>query len=330
MPGPLVTAGGPGGLPLIELPTKGTQSVAQYAYVDGVDDPQPPTDPAQRARCVQRNCNHPMVPKALASVHMLAHWAHTHGHGHNYGTGEMGEWHAGIQDLFEHYGAQVERARTSREGAKHRADVVCPDGRIVEAQTSYLAKHHVRSREDTYGDMGWLYGDMAQIDTLSLASDSDPTRFRWPGAHHRLLEHRRPVFLDRGMHGIWQLVWLDRRTTSDGRASWTCRLVKVADRQREFVQAIMSGRLFGDPPKMLDNKHDQRMARMQHRGQRQTVAEFMATYHHERTYEPFEPRVRPSAPVAEAVVVKAMADRMRAAGWPGLMRSDGTYPERVA
>jgi hypothetical protein len=252
------------------------------------------------------------------------------GHGHNYGTGEMGEWHAGIQDLFEHYGAQVERARTSREGAKHRADVVCPDGRIVEAQTSYLAKHHVRSREDTYGDMCWLYGDMAQIDTLRLASDSDPTRFRWPGAHHRLLEHRRPVFLDRGIHGIWQLVWLDRRTTSDGRASWTCRLVKVADRQREFVQAIMSGRPFGDPPKMLDNKHDQRMARMQHRGQRQTVAEFMAAYHHERTYQPFEPRVRPSAPVAEAVVVKAMADRMRAAGWPGPMRSDGTYPERVA
>lgn len=304
--------------------------MAQYAYVDGFDDPQPPTDPAQRARCVQKNCNHPMIPKALASAHMLAHWAHTHGHGHHYGTGEMGEWHAGIQDLFEHYGAQVERPRTARQGAKHRADIVCPDGRIVEAQTSFLAAHHVRSREDTYGNMCWLYGDMTQLDALRTVIDSDPTRFRWPGAHHRLLEHQRPVFLDRGIHGVWRLVWLERRVTSEGLTSWTCRLEKVADRQREFVQAIIAGKSFGDRPRFLDNKREERAARMQHRGNRQTVAEFMATYYHERTYKPFEPRARKAPPVPDEVAVTAMAQRMRAAGWPGVMRSDGTYPESAA
>lgn len=258
--------------------------MAQYAYVDGFDDPQPPTRDGQRGQCVQKNCNHPMYPRSLSSEHQLAHWVHFHGSGHNYGTGPMGEWHAGIQDLFEHYGAEVERPRTAREGAKHRADIVCPDGRIVEAQTSYLAARHLRSREDTYGEMCWLYGDMPQIATLKTCIDSDPTRFYWPGANHRLLEHQRPVFIDRDVHGIYQLVWLERRTTSDERTVWTCRLRKVAERQRDFVEAIMAGRPFGDPPQMLTGAVDKRVQRLKYQRGRMSLAEFKATYRHDRVY----------------------------------------------
>jgi hypothetical protein len=302
--------------------------MAQYAYIKGLDDPQPPTHADQRGRCVQKNCAHPMIPKALASAHMLAHWAHTPGHSHHYGTGEMGEWHADIQNLFEHFGATVERPMQAPKGHKHRADVVCPDGRIVEAQTTYLSATHIQSREDTYGDMCWLYGDMRQIDTL-VADDRDRSLFRWTGAHPRLLEHKRPVFIDRSVHGIWQMVWLERMTTSDTRTAWSCRLNLVAATQIEFVQAVMAGRPFGDPPKMLDRKATRRAARMQRQGARIGVGEFMLTYYHDRTYgggESFAAR-RTTTETSDAQAVAAMAARMTAAGWPGPMRRDGTYPK---
>jgi hypothetical protein len=136
------------------------------------------------------------------------------------------------------------------------------------------------------------------------------------------------VFIDRGVHGIWQIVWLERITTSDGRTAWSCRLSRVAATQIEFVQAVMAGRPFGDPPKMLDRKATERAARMQHRGNRISVGEFMSTYHHDRTYggERFVAR-RTTSEADDAQVVAEMVARMTAAGWPGPMRSDGTYPK---
>ena len=256
--------------------------MALYAYVNGLQGPQPPI-PNGRGRCLQESCNHPMFARMRDDA--LSHWVHFEGSDHSYGTGEKGEWHQSVQDVFEALGANVEREHVNPRGVKHRADIVCPKGsRVVEAQTSFLNEEKVTSRESTYGDMCWLYGDMDAIDKL-IPNDRNPGLFTWPACSHRLVAHSVPVFIDRGQLGIWRLVWLERRTSNGEYGTWRCRLELVAADVRAFAEAVVAGNPFGAPPMFKDDKTKRaRLSWSSTVGVRPSAEEYARTYHHDRVY----------------------------------------------
>jgi hypothetical protein len=204
-----------------------------------------------RATCVDPACNWQMVAKP-GNGRTAAHWAHMPGAVCQYDRHdtEKGEWHCEVQNVFSHFGAHKEVVMRSIDGTKdHRADVVLGDGRIIEAQTRYLKPEEVVSRENTYGTMAWLYDAGGPGDFL-IADDNDPSRFRWAKVNRRFLTHRKPVFLDCHLGGIWQLERLTLIADRDtGRRLWDGRRRKVADDLHQFVIDITMGGAFGAAPR---------------------------------------------------------------------------------
>jgi hypothetical protein len=80
------------------------------------------------------------------------HWAHIAADCDPWSEPES-EWHIGWKDRFEAAGATVEVVM-----GEHRADVVTPDGGIVELQGGYLPAEDIVQREAFYGPtLTWIY-----------------------------------------------------------------------------------------------------------------------------------------------------------------------------
>lgn len=225
--------------------------MAQYALVDGFEEPQPVKALGQRARCHDKQCNWTMVAKP-GNGKVLPHWAHMPGSAcaQYPANGEKGEWHREVQSLFIIYGARTEVRMPSADGSReHVADVVCADGRIIEAQTHYLAPEELTSREATYGTMCWLYDAW---DTHAwFIIDRDPGRFTWGKPDRRFFTHARPIYFDTP-DGVWHLTRLTVRHVGGGKGRPVYEGVrrKVANSLLEFVQQVSGGQPFL-PPALL-------------------------------------------------------------------------------
>lgn len=197
-----------------------------------------------------------MVAKPGNGV-VIPHWAHKPGSSHVFdGNGEKGEWHQEVQNLFALRGAATEVPMPSADGQRnHFADVVLTDGRIVEAQTHFLEIEQLTSREQTYGDMAWIYN--AHDSHAWFIVDTTQTAFRFqfgPGkADRRFLSHNKPVYFDTG-DAIWRLDSVTRRHVKGGhgRTIWEGTRTKVAEGLLEFVEAISNGQAFDVAPRMPD------------------------------------------------------------------------------
>lgn len=82
------------------------------------------------------------------------------------------------------------------------ADVVCPDGTIVELQAGPLSRPHIEQRERIYGPMVWLF-DASEAHRsgrlrLALTPGSTHVNFNWRSPRETLDACRRPVHLDLG------------------------------------------------------------------------------------------------------------------------------------
>ncbi len=77
------------------------------------------------------------------------HWAHDSGSTCAYA--HESEWHLGWKKWAYDHGCDVEKVIGS-----HRADIVTPEGRVIELQSAGLEPAQIRDREDTYEDMIWI------------------------------------------------------------------------------------------------------------------------------------------------------------------------------
>lgn len=219
--------------------------MAEYALVRG--ELAPVTKLGQRAICWDPECSWEMIARP-GNGKVLPHWAHKPGSTHTYSTdSEKGEWHREVQHLFRIRGAELEVPMISADGQRdHRADVVCADGRIVEAQTRFLSADDLASREATYGDMCWLYDARDFAQWFIIDNPNDPARFNWGKPDRAFMLTTKPVYLDTGEGGVWALEQMHARHKkgNKGRVIYEGRRRKVADNLLAFVDKISSGAPF--------------------------------------------------------------------------------------
>jgi len=208
-----------------------------YAYVDGtLRTP----EKALHGTCASERCGHPMV--SVVGTIKTPHWRHLGAADHSTDepASETGPWHREVQGAFVDRGARMEVPMLSANGRTTlTADIVTPDGVVVEVQTYELTPAILKLREATYGPrMAWIYsGPIAAISPY----ENDPTRFTWSTPKGILLDHTMGVFMD-AHDGVWQLEWLNVTYPNGGSwVRWEGRRRRVARDIGDFADLIMGG-----------------------------------------------------------------------------------------
>ncbi|WP_341703299.1 competence protein CoiA family protein [Ferrovibrio sp.] len=91
------------------------------------------------------------------------HWAHRGGRHCDHWWEPETEWHVNWKNRFPIQ--WQENVRWAEDGEKHIADIMAPDGRVIEFQHSPIDRHERGSREAFYRSMVWV------IDGLSRKRD---------------------------------------------------------------------------------------------------------------------------------------------------------------
>lgn len=79
----------------------------------------------------------------------------------------------------------------------HRADIVTPDGTVIELQHSAISPAAIREREAFYRRMVWLFDGRDLSDRLILYDNDRYLTFRWKQPRKSIGFARRPVYVDR-------------------------------------------------------------------------------------------------------------------------------------
>ena len=208
-----------------------------YACVDGVLRT---PEKGLRGTCASERCGHPMV--SVVGTIKTPHWRHLGAADHSADEplSETGPWHREVQKEFVDRGARMEVPRLSIDGRTTlTADIVTPNGTVIEVQMYELTSAAMKLREDTYAPrMAWIYG--GPIASIS-PYDNDPTRFTWSTPKSILLEHAMGVFMD-AHDGVWQLEWLNVTYPKGGSwVRWEGRRRHVARSIGDFADYIMGG-----------------------------------------------------------------------------------------
>jgi hypothetical protein len=236
--------------------------MAAYAFVEGFMEEQPPTGPNQRGRCMVKGQPCLMYSTRIPEDELPAgvvgyRWSHIPLQNfHVLGKGEFGEWHLATQACFGNRGAELERPFPTPPGEpNHRADVVLPDGRVIEVQSRFLKSTKMLSREETYGHMAWIYDATAFGNWFQSKSDkADDERFVWGNKNADFRYHgNRPVYFDCGYQGVYflQSMTYKRIDTPKGkRDSYDGVRIKVADNMIQFADQLVAGAPFVECPRM--------------------------------------------------------------------------------
>ena len=198
--------------------------------------------------CLSPECRGEMIAK-IGSGLIKAHWAHRHAGDCQLDNNEESGWHRTWRTLFQLNGCLSE---VHFNGRKHRADAVTPDQRVVEFQTDWLRWDQIRSREDTYDRMAWVYrvtDTQTDLDLADATLDSLAT-FTWYTPRRSILAHVKPVYWHRSDEAIWSIKTIYRTTdvTEAGNVVWRGVAELVATDWADFAERISNGEAFCEPP----------------------------------------------------------------------------------
>lgn len=177
------------------------------ALVDGV-----PVRAIPHEHGVCAACGQPMRAKCGQIV--VWHWAHVTRQECDAYRSE-GLWHLGWKARLADAGAQVEVIRWKGDEC-HIADVVLPNGYVLELAGTYHPADAIQRRERFYGPrMGWLYDARSFVDRIEFTNN---TVFRFKQPPQSMLQHRRPVFWDIGEGTIYAIerLWRFREDRTYG------------------------------------------------------------------------------------------------------------------
>lgn len=110
----------------------------------------------RRATCP--GCEDPVIAKTGETV--AWHWAHTSRMDCDPWHSSETEWHLGWKRDAREHGARLEVPMWGPDGTRHRADIVLPNGIVVEVQHSSLKPSELREREAFYaghGGIRWVF-----------------------------------------------------------------------------------------------------------------------------------------------------------------------------
>jgi competence CoiA-like predicted nuclease len=157
-----------------------------YPYISG-----------QRGTCAICKCE---VVARCGEI-MSWHWAHLSGRDCDPWAEHLTEWHIKWQDYLRTYRAADIEVPIIRNGAAHRADVVMPDGTIIELQHSAITPEQIREREEFYGPkFAWVFDtrDAYEQDRFQPRKKNGKDTFRWKQPRKSIAFCKRKVFLDLG------------------------------------------------------------------------------------------------------------------------------------
>lgn len=175
------------------------------------------------------SCGSPVVAKC--GKIKVWHWSHSTRDCDSWSEG-MTEWHASWQDLFPLEWREV----VIRRGKQfHRADVLLPNGRVVEFQHSSIGVGEIREREQFYQNMIWVFDvrDAFRNDRLILRNRGTHFNFRWKHPRLSIAFARCQVYLQYGQRELLELggMWADAPCGGWGRrlmvGSFVERLLSV-------------------------------------------------------------------------------------------------------
>jgi len=178
-------------------------------------------EPGARARCVV--CGETLIAKC-GQINAW-HWAHE-ARSACMGSAGEGAWHRAWKQWAANHGAEVEMTTQP-----HRADIVWPDGRVFELQSSYLDAGDIRKREEHYGDrMTWIYRfTQGRWDRLWNIGEG---WFRWDRGAPSMTMHNRPVM----WHHHDRLYRVTLKIDADGRI-----VIKFAPGEPDKYGPVMYG-----------------------------------------------------------------------------------------
>jgi competence CoiA-like predicted nuclease len=110
------------------------------------------------------------------------------------------EWHLGWK---KHVAPDHAEVVIEKSGGRHRADVLCPNGAVLELQADAITSDEIRAREDFYKHMAWLFR-ATWGDRLHYGKKG----FWWKSGSIAQTFATKPVFWDFEEEGIIQEVKL--------------------------------------------------------------------------------------------------------------------------
>lgn len=138
--------------------------------------------PGERSICP--SCEGELLAKCGTIV--AHHWAHAVAECDPWAEPES-DWHIDWKLAYrDRLGAAVEVPM-----GPHRADVVLPDGRVVELQSNYLSAKKIADREAFYGDMLWIYQADRWVRRVHFGGRGG---FWWKHGAKSMVAHKRPVW----------------------------------------------------------------------------------------------------------------------------------------
>lgn len=164
-----------------------------YALLDGTRQEASPR--VATATCP--TCGDAVIPKCGRVV--VWHWSHRPA------IGECDPWAEPDNHWHREWQLTVPKERREVRIGRHRADMVTPQGFVIEVQHSGIGVDEIRERESFYGSMAWIFDareayGQERLDVRVRRGHPDPTyrTFRWKHARKSIAACRKTVWLDLG------------------------------------------------------------------------------------------------------------------------------------
>jgi hypothetical protein len=171
-------------------------------------------EPSRLATATCPLCKSPVRAKCGPIV--TWHWAHI-------ARDDCDTWSDGITEWHKKWQESVPIDRREIILGRHRADIVTPNGTVVELQHSSIPAEQIAAREQHYGSMVWLFDarDPVEDDRLQFGRPRRRNgriclRFYWKHPRKSLALCSRQTFLDLGGDRLLHLRRIDPTAPCQG------------------------------------------------------------------------------------------------------------------
>lgn len=125
---------------------------------------------------------------------MTHHWAHVSTPCDSWNEGES-RWHLAWKSRFPNHCVEQ---RITRGAVWHVADVLLPDGIVIEFQHSSISPQDIAQREEFYQRVIWVLDVKDAADRFVFKDEGNEIKFKWDQPRRSFEHSTAPVILDFG------------------------------------------------------------------------------------------------------------------------------------
>lgn len=146
-------------------------------------------------------CDEVMIPKC-GEINIW-HWAHKNLGDCDHWYESETNWHLQWKEYFPRGWTEV---ALTKGDEKHIADIMCPNGLVLEFQHSPISPSEIEIREAFYGNMVWVFDIQdCLVGRFNIRTKKNYWTFRWKYPRKHIAYANRDVYLDIGNDRVFQL-----------------------------------------------------------------------------------------------------------------------------